>query len=392
MHGFLWKGACFVKIWIDKKTFLKSWGMAERCAGAPGHLDILAGVYVGAGPGGVEMRSTNLRVSLACQATGVETVEPGAAVLPVKGVSELFGKAGSDEFTLEVADGKATMVSGKSRYRFSTYPCGDFPKTPTSAGASPFCSIKAGSLALASERGGICAEPKDAYPQYLSSVYFDLVSAGLNVASTDKKRLALYKADAESAGNDGAVLLPLHGVREMLRLVGALSPDAEVKIALDGAQAYFITPAAELAVRCVESKFPNYSKIMPKSANTAASVDRAELIAALERIDIAVRDENRTVVVELGNDGNCALSGKSRQFGEASETLPCEQAGGSLKASFSARFFLDAVKASEGPSVRLAWETPDGHMAVSPNGSDIFTCLIAPVEPGKEMESEGAGA
>jgi DNA polymerase-3 subunit beta len=373
-----------MKISVDKESFIKSWSLAERSAGTSGSMNIYSTVMVKAGEDGVELRATDIRTSIICEARGVTVLEPGEAVIPIKGVSDLFKKAGAPEFTIQIDDGKATMVSGKSRYKFSTYPAGEFPKIPSSSKGSMFCSITGANLTLALERGTICASSGDEYPQYLSSALLEMSGGLLNVVSTDKRRLAVAKSEVIDGSESEPALLPMKGLKELLRVLGMIDPDAVISIILDDSQAYFSTQGMEFAVRRVESKFPPYAKLIPTTHTTVAYIDRVSLISAIERVDVVVRDYNRTVIMNLGSDNVCKLTGRAQEFGEAVEHIPCDMDGDSVFMGFNTRFFLDAIKVLDDQFACLLFTSRDSHMLVRAKDSDSFLCLVAPVELNKE--------
>lgn len=377
-----------MKIIIDKASFIKSWSLAERSAGSSGTMNIYATVKLRATDDAAEMQATDIKTSIICRAGGITVMEPGEAVIPLKGVSDLFKKAGSSEFELEVEDGRAVMKSGKSKYKFSTYPAGDFPRLPSSSAAALFCTVKLDSLVKIIESGSLCASVSDEYPQYLSSALFEMDGSTLKVVSTDKRRLALAKCETIERGEATEdLLLPMKGLRELTRILGMLGGDLEVKIAFDDSQGYFMTEGVEFAIRRVESKFPPYAKILPTSHTTRADVDKSHLLAALERVDIVVRDYNKKTVVSIDPNGDSTLSGRAPEFGEAVEDIVCETEGEPVLIGFNTKFFLDAVKTIDGDTVSLNFNGSDEKMQICAKGSDDFICLIAPVDISTEGPS-----
>jgi DNA polymerase-3 subunit beta len=357
-------------------------------------MNILSGVYISAAYGHAGLRATNLRTSLACEADGVDVLEPGEAVLPVRGVSDLFSKAAADELTLEISDGKAKLASGKSRYRFTVYPASDFPKLPSSSGGKFIFSMDAGGLALAIEQGSLCASLKDAYPPYLSSAYFDVTPDGLTVVSTDKIRIALGRALTAETGEASSFLLPMSGVRELLRLLSA-QKDTCVKVFADDSQAYFVLGGTEFSARKTDARFPGYAALLPAGAITSAEADKADLLAALERADIVTRDYGRTAVISLGHGPSLTLFARSIEFGEAAEALECVMTGEPVRAGFHTKYLMEGVKSCGGDTAVISFETPKGSMSIKPKGSNRTLYIIAPVELNEDelagMDGAAAG-
>ncbi|MDR0654185.1 MAG: DNA polymerase III subunit beta [Synergistaceae bacterium] len=373
-----------MKISVDKETFIKNWNIAEKNAATSGSMNIFSTVRLTADSEKVELQSTDIRTSVICRASGVTVIEPGEAVIPIKGVSDLFKKSGSSEFTLHVNEGQAVMISGKSRYKFSTYPVGDFPDLPSSSGGSLFCSVKVSNLISVIEKGMLCATSGDEFPQYLSSAYFDMNDGILNVVSTDKRRLALCGTEITDGEGSASMMLPIKGIKELLRILSMIDQNIDIKIILDDAQAFFAAEGLEFAIRRIETKFPDYLGKVPSSHTTFAEVDKLQLLSAIERVDVVVRDYNRTVMLKLAEDGECVLSGRAQEFGEAVENIQCKMTGEPVLIGFNTRFFFDAVKAIDDSTACLFFNGGEGHMMVKSKGSDNFICLVAPMDVPKE--------
>ena len=368
-----------MKIVINKEAFLKNWNIAERNAVTSGSMNMFSTVYLRADTDEAELQATDIRTSVKCKAGGVTVMEPGEVVIPIKGVSDLFKKAGSPEFTITVDGGQAVMVSGKSRYKFSTYPAGDFPRLPSPEGGKFFCSATASKLVSAIERGTLCASSGDEYPKYLSCAYFAMEDGMLNIVSTDKRRLAVCRIEVVEGSEMEAMLLPMKGMKELIRILGIIDPNLEVRISCDDTQAFFVTDGIEFAVRKVESKFPSYAKKIPASHETSAEMDRSSLLAALERVDVVVRDYNRVVTINLSGD-ECTLTGRAREFGEAIENIPCLIEGEPVFTGFNTRFFYDAVKALEEDTAKLLFSGRNGAMVIRSKNSEDFFSMVAPVD------------
>lgn len=368
-----------MKLAVNKKQFLGSWSLAERSTSAGGTVSILSSILIKASAESVILQATDIKTSVICRAAGVTVLEPGEAVFPIKMVSDLFKKAPGEEFTLDVDGGKVVLKAGRSKYNFSTYPVSEFPALPSSDEADVFCSIPAGELAKVLDEGTLAASAGEEFPLYLSSANLQIISSRLNIVSTDTRRLALSAAPVLDGKEGESALLPMKGIKELQRILGSLTPETEVKVLFDGAQFYFKTDTLEFTVRRVESKFPPYEKILPKHSTLEVLTDRGELISALERVDVIVRDFNRMVVLDMAPDGPFVLRGKAPDFGQAKEEIEAEIKGEKLRIAVNSKFFLEALKVLREPQVKLSFNGQSGHMSVRRGDGDDFLCLIAPI-------------
>ncbi|NLV82010.1 MAG: DNA polymerase III subunit beta, partial [Synergistaceae bacterium] len=318
---------------------------------------------------------------------GITVEEPGEAVFPIKMVGDLFKKAPGEEFYISVDDGKVKLTAGRSKYKFSTYPVREFPTLPTSSEAKTFCSISAGDFLKVLEEGTLAASTGEEFPLYLSSANFQITNGFLNIVSTDTRRLALSCIAVEEQEEAATSLLPMKGVKEVQRIMAALNPETKVKILYDEAQFYFVAENIEFSVRRVESRFPPYEKILPKGQTTVVKMDRGELISALERVDVIVRDYNRMVVLEIKEGETLIMRGKAPDFGLAMEEVTSEITGDFLKIAVNSKFFMEALKVLREPEVVLAFNGTSGHMTVKKVGEESFLCLIAPINLSKEEQN-----
>ena len=373
-----------MKLAVNKKQFLGSWSLAERSTSAGGTVSILSSILIKASAESVILQATDIKTSVICRAAGVTVLEPGEAVFPIKMVSDLFKKAPGEEFTLDVDGGKVVLKAGRSKYNFSTYPVSEFPALPSSDEADVFCSIPAGELAKVLDVGTLAASAGDVFPLYLSSANLQIISSRLNIVSTDTRRLALSAAPVLDGKEGESALLPMKGIKELQRILGSLTPETEVKVLFDGAQFYFKTETLEFTVRRVESKFPPYEKILPKHSTLDVLTDRGELISALERVDVIVRDFNRMVVLDMAPESPFVLRGKAPDFGQAKEEIEAETTGDKLRIAVNSKFFLEALKVLRDPQVKLSFNGQSGHMSVRRGDGDDFLCLIAPINLSEE--------
>lgn len=373
-----------MKLTINKKLFLQSWNLAERSTSGIGTVSILSSVKISASCDGVTLHATDVRTSIICSAVGVTVIEPGEEVFPVKMVSELFKKAPGEEFAITVEDGKAILIAEHSRYMFSTYSVNEFPKLPSSANASVFCKLPIGSLEEAVEEGTLAASTGEEFPLYLSSVNFQVENSKLCIVSTDTRRLALSSAMTAESAEKANSLLPMKGVKELQRIMSVQDPNSIIEILFDASQFYFKTSNFEFSIRRVESHFPPYEKILPKAEATTIVIDRGELISALERVDVIVRDYNRMVVLDIAPGANLVMKGRAPDFGQAREEINAEISGEALKIAVNSKFFKEPLKVIRCQKVKLSFSGASGHIVVKKLDDDSFLCLIAPINLAKE--------
>lgn len=371
-----------MRLQISKGEFMKNWQVAERSTSPKSTINSLTGVLLRTSDADntVLLEATDLKTSIKCISQGVLVEEEGEAVLPVKLVGELFKKAPTNVFTVSITDGKGTIISGRNRYKFTTYAPREFPKLPVSESASFFCSITARELLRAVSEGTVACTTGEEFPKYLGTAFFQLREGEMRVVATDGRRLSLSKCQPVRSGENHEFLLPIAGVRELQRLLGAIDGESPIEILAESTLVFFQMGSMEFSVRRVDTSFPNYENILNPQTTTTMDIDRHELIGALERVDVIVRDFSRMVLIRLSPEGDLVLTGKAPETGAVEEILDAKIEGESLTVAFNVVFMLEGLKALYGDRVFISFNGPDGQMTMLRPGEKDFLYMAMPIK------------
>jgi len=384
-----------MKIEITRSEFLKTWQMAERSSNTKSTVGSLGGVLVTASGDKVSLSATDLKTSIKCSAGGINVLKEGSAIFPVKVLGELFKKAPTDVFKVEIEGEKGVILSGRNKTRFSTWPPDDFPRLAQSDSADILCDVPASDFLRILSEGSIASSPMDDFPKYLGACLIQLKSGLLHVASSDGHRLSLSKCVCESEGrSDADLLLPITPLRELQRILQASQnekPDKQkqdkesqeksgiVRILYDGSMVWFQMGDIEFSIRRVESSFPNYERILNPNVATTVILNRSEFLSALDRIDVIVRSHTRLVVMHMRPGGEVKLTGRAPEFGTAAEVLDANVDGNGLKVGFNVGFLQDGLKSINFDSIKMTLNGEAGQMTVRRDGSDDFLYMLMPV-------------
>jgi len=299
-------------------------------------------------------------------------------------LGELFKKAPTDVFSVDIEGERGVLVSGRNKTRFSTWPCEDFPKLPQSDGADVLCDVPTPDFLRILSEGSIASSPTDDFPKYLGACLIQFKSGMLYVVSTDGHRLSLSRCPCESQiQSDVDLLLPILPVRELQRLLQGVGQDKSsggtVRVLYDGSMTWFQMGNIEFSIRRVESSFPNYERILNPNTTTTMLMNRVDLLSALDRMDIIVRSHTRLVVMHITPGAELKLTGRAPEFGTAAEILDATISGDALKAGFNVGFLQDGLKSISFDSVKMSLNGEAGQMTIRRNGSDDFLYMLMPV-------------
>lgn len=379
-----------MKIELDRPEFLKAWQMAERSSSTKSTISAVSGILVTASEEQTCLEATDFKTAIRCSAQGIRTVSAGSAVLPVRLFGEFLKKMPHDKLLLEIDGEKGTLSAGRNRTRFSTWPVSDFPNIPRSDGAEPLCTILAADLARAIAEGSVASSTPADFPKYLGTCLLKVQRDLLKVVATDGKRLSLSQCPCED-GADVELLLPVPALRELGRLLAGNTPESRIHVLYDGSTAWFRLEHLEFSARRVESSFPNYEKILTPGASTTLRIQRDELLPALERIDIMVRNTlTRLAVLYLSPGGEFRLTGRAPELGTTAEVLDSSIDGDPLRVGFNVGFLQDGLKALGSGEIRIDFNGEEGQTRLLREGSEDFLYMLMParLSPQDLMEDE----
>ncbi|EHM12439.1 MULTISPECIES: DNA polymerase III subunit beta [Jonquetella] len=367
-----------MKLQLNRLQFLKAWQMAERTTNSRVPQTSLYSVHIRCGQDGTFLEATDLKTSISVAAEGVQVVEEGAALLPVRVIGELLKKIDSEVVELSVTQERGMLVAGKNQYDVAVFPTDLFPDMPRPSSDEPFALVPSGELIRVLDEGIVAGSVSEEFPRYIGACQLQCQKGELRAVSTDGRRLSLSKCLCES-GTDGSVLVPLAPMKEFQRFLQSVESDATVRVFTDQALVHFCLPGLEYSVRRIESSFPNYEKVLRKDFTSTLTVNRGLFIGALERVDLLVRENNHLVVVTLSPSGEMTLVGRSPEVGKACEHLSGMITGESLKAAFNANYMLDGLRAFHGDEVYMTFNGSNGQMNMMRPGSDTFLYMLMPV-------------
>ena len=377
-----------MRLQINKSEFLKSWQIAERSTSSKSTINALTGILIktrnSEDENTVLLQATDLKTSIKSISRGVLVEEEGEAVLPIRVVGDLFKKAPTNVFTVSIDEGKGTIIAGRNRYKFTTYPFKEFPTLPVSESAPFFCSITASELLRTISEGTVASTQGEEFPKYLGTAFFQLREKELRIIATDGRRLSLSKSYPSEVGAEAEFLLPIQGMKELQRLLAALPGETPIRILNDNTLVFFQMGSIEFSVRRVEASFPNYEKIMSNQRTTVLDVDRTMLTEALERVDIIVRDYTRMVLFRLSPEGDLILQGKAPETGAVEEILEGKIEGELLTVGFNVGFLLEGLKALYGERVVLSFNGTEGQMSMLRPDEKNFLYMLMPIKLSKE--------
>jgi DNA polymerase-3 subunit beta len=244
------------------------------------------------------------------------------------------------EVALSLQEKRLQLKSGKSRFNLQTLPSEDFPRLAAAEGEVTKFSVP--QKLLKTQLGLVqYAMAQQDIRYYLNGLLMVVEDNLLKLVATDGHRLAF--ASREIGINGVAhqeVILPRKTILELSKLLR--DTDEPVVIEVSASQVRFAFGSVVLVSKLVDGKFPDYSRVIPKSQPKLLRLDRVTLLQALQRAAILTSDKFRGVRWVL-SDGSLKIICSNTEQEEAQEELDVDYRGDSLDIGFNVGYLLDVL-------------------------------------------------
>ena len=387
---------------------------------------VLGNVLLAADTETQQVRLTAFDLSLGIQTSFAAQVEEGGEIaIPAKLLNDIVSRLPEGEITLEdkLADtagsrtGSAkegaengassgagpasdssivTLTSASGRYQVRAMDSDEFPELPqVEAGVAIHLPVEALFEGL---RGSLFATSADETKQVLTGVHLTMHDESLEFAATDGHRLAVVQTTNQNPTEDEAkpskeagqtsdttsgleVTLPARALRELERMLAMRQPTDTIALHFEQGQIIFQSADHRLTTRTLEGQYPAYRQLIPAQFQRQITIERRQLLSAVERIAVLADQKNNVVKFSIDSlDQQISLSVEAQDVGSGQESMSAQISGDSIDIAFNVKYLIDGLKALPTSDIQLQINTANSPVILTPLGGRKMTYLVMPVQ------------
>lgn len=361
----------------EKNTLAAALSLVQRAVANKSPLPTLKGVLMETKEQTLLLSATDLEFGIKCHIEN-QVVEQGAIVLPAKILTE-FVRRLPDGMVIIKKDQdnplKVIISSGKTKFDLSGFSPEEFPTLPTVKSETATIEIKEALLKEMFAQTEVAVARDDTRP-ILTGLLLTAEEKKLKLVATDGHRLAYRKISIEEVHQAKAVI-PCKAILEMIKILED-SMDKPVSISIDDSNIVFTVDGITLSSRLVEGKYPPYQQIIPTEFKTTVVADTQELMAALERAEILVKDGGNNLV-KLNINKGIQLSAVNQDIGSVEDFVDAAVEGEEIEILFNVRLLLDCLRNIKDKQVNLDLTGPYSPCMLRPVGDHNYLHLVLPV-------------
>ena len=324
-----------MKFSISRDALIKPLNLVAGVVERRQTLPILSNVFMSLEAGKLSLTGTDLEVELVGRVPVDGDSEDGEITVPARKLVDIC-KSLPDGSTIEfsVSSGKAMVKAGRSRFTLSTLPASEFPSVDEQGGDLSL-EIPQAVLKRLIERTSFAMAQQDVR-YYLNGMLLELKAGRLRMVATDGHRLALCTADDAVSVGDASVIVPRKGILELSRLLDA---DDTLRLVIGSNHIRAVNKQFTFTSKLVDGKFPEYERVLPKSADKTVIGERLELRQAFTRTAILSNEKYRGVRLKLSED-TLDITANNPEQEQAEEVVAVEYQGDELEVGFNVSYLL----------------------------------------------------
>lgn len=337
---------------MPRKELTSALALIARVADRKSTLPMLANVLIRCDASGTTLAATDLNTYLTLRAPAWYG-DRGDHTVPAKQLHDIAKSAPGSEISLARSGPSGLRIeSGGVDTTLLGLPGRDFPKVPD---ASELTFVAVDGKALADMLDSVLFSTcKDENRFHLNGVFIERCGTGLRAVSTDGTRLTLVQRDG--IGGEAirsGVILPTSAATTLVKLLRSEKGGA-VSIATKAPYLFVRVGGWEFAAKCVDAQFPAFWQVIPQDHKKLATVDRAQLIAALKRAK-AMTSDTRGVRFDV-SDGTFKLTSDHPDQGTVTEGIPADMSPSmAITIGTNPKYLIELLNACDGERVTLAF-------------------------------------
>tara|TARA_E500000075_G_scaffold129843_1_gene138060 strand:- start:814 stop:1914 length:1101 start_codon:yes stop_codon:yes gene_type:complete len=309
-------------------------------------LPILSNVLLRIDGSRLSITATDLEVEIVGFSEVSGSLEGGDVTIPARKFADIC-RSLPDGAIVEFSsgDGRAQIVSGRSRFTLATLPANEFPSVEDSEESIGFIAKGLVIKSLVDSTSFAMAQQDVRY--YLNGMLWELSSNNLRAVATDGHRMALCDVECSvDIAEKISVIMPRKGIVELSRLLG----DDDIAITMGVSHVRAKTDDFCFTSKLVDGTYPDYERVLPKGGEKRVLGERLELRQAFNRTSILSNEKYRGVRLLLSSGGLKMVANNPEQE-EAEEEVSVDYVGDDLEIGFNVSYLLDVLNVLKGSSV-----------------------------------------
>ena len=304
-----------------------------------------------------------------------KVIEEGCYIINAQKFVQTLRVMEGEEITLTIDEKlSASIVSGRSSHKMIALAGQDFPNIPELKSDRSFMMSQA---VLKRMIGKVdFAMGVNDQRAVLNGTFFKITDNSIMLVSCDSFKLAKCAENTElvnknTNGNEHLEYTFIGPAKTVSELVRLLDDDEEAMTQIFVTRKHIVMLIGDITFfsRLIEGDYIDYDRIIVKNHRNHLTVDKKEIISALERAALITEEKIAGSVrshVKLDINEDVMKVSAVSSAGSTYDEVFIEHEGDGILIAFNNRYLMDCIKACDGDKIALEMSTPLASMNIKP--------------------------
>ncbi len=325
---------------------------------------------------GFRLMANNLELSIETANIEAEVYELGSVALDSRLFSNIIRNMPERDINISVDEKNCAVIkSGRAEFKLMGHPGAEFPQPPE-VEKDDFLKIKNTVFKNIIKQTIFSVASEDTRP-VLTGEFLEISPSKINIVAIDGYRVSFRTAEAEySTYKD--IIVPARTLGEISNIAPS-GEDEYINIYIKDRHALFEMSTCTMVSRLIDGRYMEYENLFNADANTIVKANREELLRALERAVLIVKDPKKAPVTLDITSSVMDITSKA-EIGEVFEQVSIEAEGENLKISFNANYIIDVLKNIEDDIIVLNFMSALSPCIIKSTDKNEYKYLILPLK------------
>ena len=372
-----------MEIILNREDFLNAIKVVEKITAQKSIQPILSNILIETiSNDKVEFSATDLNLSINYKISA-KVVEEGKTTVNARKISEIVSRLSSTDVSLKTSQelNNVRVKSGKAEFDLLTINPEEFPKVLDIKEEENTETISLDKNEFSRNiKQVIFAVSAQETQAVLCGVCFNIENNILELAATDGNRLTRTRKELNKTYKEPInFIVPSKTLNEVMRISSIIEDDI-LTVKIQKNKILFQFKDLSFQSRLIEGVYPKYQQLIPQNNDKKITLDRVELINAIERVAIMVND--RTNIIKFNFTGSqLEIMADTPDAGRSKDYIDIEYSKDDLLTAFNYKFVLDGLKSMDSKSIEIQISDVLAAAIFKPKeDNNDYICLIMPVK------------
>lgn len=364
-----------MNIQINRETLLKPLTSVTSIVEKRHTLPILSNLLLEVKQNKIHLTATDLEMQISLTVDSATSGDFSTTLSAKKLLDICRSLPDNADINMNTTESRITLKAAKSRFNLQTLPAADYPVMTKTHGTTTLVVLAQRELKDLLKQVEFAMAQQD-IRYYLNGLLFEIAANKLNIVGTDGHRLSFTSTELKQNYEKQDVILPRKTVVELIKLLD--DSDDEVQIELASNQVNFSFANLKLISKVIDGKFPDYNRVIPVGHQNTFSVERLNVLLAMQRASILSNEKYRGIRMVLSNNNLKLISTNSDQE-EAEEELEINYSGDALDIGFNVTYLIDVLNNTNSDQANFSFADANSSCLITIPNNPNYKYVVMPM-------------